>query len=179
MNDFVKRNITTLMIAGATVFLAGIAIFTALRLFQLRNQSVAPNAPASTPAAATSIACQALTFTIATATTTPSPTAGTARLSSANATATLTRSPSPTPTRSPSPTPTKSPTPTPLGVGGLSSTPSPTPTLSPSPLAKATNTSTPRPTAASLPVAGDNTPTFISMGAAMILIFGAAILFIL
>jgi hypothetical protein len=43
----------TILIIIATIILAGIAIFTAYRLYQLRQQSVAPNAPSSIPKAAT------------------------------------------------------------------------------------------------------------------------------
>src|SRR5579864_6816257 len=57
MNTFVKKNIVTLIIVIATIILAGIAIFTAIRLYQLRQQPVAPNAPSSKPAAQ-SINCQ-------------------------------------------------------------------------------------------------------------------------
>ena len=39
------------MVVFATLILAGVAIFTATRLYQLRKQAVAPNAPESTPLA--------------------------------------------------------------------------------------------------------------------------------
>ena len=42
-----KKNIITSVIIGVTFILAGVGIFTALRLYQLRNQAVAPNAPQS------------------------------------------------------------------------------------------------------------------------------------
>jgi hypothetical protein len=48
-----KNKITTIFIVTTIVLLAGIAIFTAIRLYQLRQQPVAPNAPESQPAAAT------------------------------------------------------------------------------------------------------------------------------
>lgn len=51
--SFLKKNIVTVIILIATVLLASIAIFTAIRLYQLRQQPVAPNQPASSPAAAT------------------------------------------------------------------------------------------------------------------------------
>lgn len=44
----------TILIILVTIILAGVAIFTALRLYQLRQQSVAPNVPSSQPEAATS-----------------------------------------------------------------------------------------------------------------------------
>src|SRR4030043_1736134 len=43
----------TIVIILVTVILAGVAIFTALRLYQLRQQPVAPNVPTSKPEAAT------------------------------------------------------------------------------------------------------------------------------
>src|SRR5258708_27479262 len=52
MNEFLKKNTVTLLIVLATVILAGIAVFTAIRLYQTRQTSVAPNAPSSQPAAA-------------------------------------------------------------------------------------------------------------------------------
>lgn len=47
-----KNKFTVTGIIITTLFLAGIAIFTALRLYQTRTTSVAPNAPSSKPAAA-------------------------------------------------------------------------------------------------------------------------------
>ena len=51
MKEFIKNKFVTIIIASATVVLAGIAIFTAVRLYQLRQDSVAPTAPESVPAA--------------------------------------------------------------------------------------------------------------------------------
>ena len=53
MKDYLKKNRLTLIIVVATVTLAGVAIFTALRLYQLRGEPVAPTAPTSQPAAST------------------------------------------------------------------------------------------------------------------------------
>jgi hypothetical protein len=47
-----KGKISTILILIATVVLAGVAIFTAFRLYKLRQEAVAPNAPSSRPAAA-------------------------------------------------------------------------------------------------------------------------------
>lgn len=47
-----KNKVITIIIVITTVLLAGIAIFTALRLYQLRKQAVAPTAPESKPKAA-------------------------------------------------------------------------------------------------------------------------------
>lgn len=86
MQTFLKKNLVTLIIVLATVVLAGVAIFTAIRLYQLRQTNVAPNAPTSHPAAASSNAstCQ-LAFTLTVASSSPS------------ATPTLTPTPTPPP----------------------------------------------------------------------------------
>ena len=52
MNDFLKKNGVALIIVLATIILAAVAVFTALRLYQTRQENVAPNAPSSRPAAA-------------------------------------------------------------------------------------------------------------------------------
>ena len=44
-------NIKTIAIVIATIILAGVAIFTAVRLYQLRQEAVAPTAPESEPEA--------------------------------------------------------------------------------------------------------------------------------
>ncbi len=53
MKEFLKKNTVTILIVVATLVLAGIAIFTAVRLYQLRQKAVAPTAPESRPRAAT------------------------------------------------------------------------------------------------------------------------------
>src|SRR6266404_3018337 len=97
-----KKNTTTIIVILATVILAGVAIFTAIKLYQTRQGTITPNAPTSHPAAATvpPSTCS-LTFEIATPS--PSPT-GTGQ-------PTATPSPSPVPTASPSPSPSPSPVP--------------------------------------------------------------------
>lgn len=45
MQDFLKSKLVTSLIVIATVILAGVAIFTAIRLYQLRNESVSPTDP--------------------------------------------------------------------------------------------------------------------------------------
>ncbi|HWA52239.1 MAG TPA: hypothetical protein VG895_04245 [Patescibacteria group bacterium] len=178
MQDFLKKNIITIIIVIATLVLAGIAVFTAIKLYQSRQTAVAPNAPVSEPHAATPApACTALTFTIAT----------------------------PTPTASASPTPTVSPTPTPTPVpqcgttcstnsdcisgmacsGGVCRNPSCTdstscvcqtasPTPSPTPTSTATATpfiATASPTPApQLPNSGTVEPTIIGIGAGAVLL---------
>jgi len=53
MKNFLKSKFGTILVLIATVALAGIAIFTAFRLYKLRQEAVTPNAPTSKPAAAT------------------------------------------------------------------------------------------------------------------------------
>jgi len=51
MKDFFKGKVVTALVVISTVILAGVAIFTAIRLYQLRRESVTPAAPESKPAA--------------------------------------------------------------------------------------------------------------------------------
>ncbi len=51
MKKIFKGKIGTVIILVITFILAGVAIFTAIRLYQLRNQAVAPNVPSSVPQA--------------------------------------------------------------------------------------------------------------------------------
>ena len=77
MTEFIKGKFVTILVVSATIILAGVAIFTAVRLYQLRNQSVSPTAPEQ-PKASTIIppACKSLVFNlnVPTTTVTPSPT---------------------------------------------------------------------------------------------------------
>ncbi len=69
-----KNKIATIGIIIATLILAGVAVFTAIRLYQLRKEAVAPTAPTSKPKAqVVPIACQSLAFTLG-QTPTPTPT---------------------------------------------------------------------------------------------------------
>lgn len=179
-----KNKFVNIGVIIATVVLAGIAIFTAIRLYQLRSQPVAPNVPSSEPAAAGAACTLTFTITLPTATPTKSP------------------SPTPTPTKSPSPTPTKSPSPSPtanpqcntactsnsqcpsqyicyIPTGSTSgncrnaqcltktdcqcptASPSPTPTKTATPTATATSTSTASATPTTTPTA---TSTLIAQG---------------
>jgi hypothetical protein len=178
----------TALIITATVILAGVAIFTAFRLYQLRQQAVAPNAPSSNPKADTITPtnnCN-LTFTLSTGTPTATPTGSS--------------TPTATPTGSSTATPTPTPSGTPNSCGGTcgsdancasgyyicyngfcrdkscpdetdctcKGTTSPTPTIS--------STVTPAPTEASLPVSGTNWPTLMGTGIGILVILGAVIL---
>lgn len=98
-----KKRVITIIIVLATVVLAGVAVYTAIRLYQLRQQAVAPTAPTSKPAAAEpqTNSCTQLAFTLTTVTSPPP----------------ISPSPSPsitpTPSSTPTPTPSASVTPTP------------------------------------------------------------------
>ncbi|MFH1971540.1 MAG: hypothetical protein ABIJ05_04120 [Patescibacteria group bacterium] len=52
MKNIFKSKFGTILILVATIALAGIAIFTAFRLYKLRQEAVAPTAPTSEPGAA-------------------------------------------------------------------------------------------------------------------------------
>lgn len=66
-----KNKAVSIVILVITLLLAGVAIFTAVRLYQLRQESVAPTAPESEPAAAAPESCSSLSFTIGEPTDTP------------------------------------------------------------------------------------------------------------
>jgi cytoskeletal protein RodZ len=149
MKNFFNNKIVTVVILLATLVLAGIAIFTAIRLYQLRQQAVAPTAPESKPQAAAPVSCQALTFTLET----PTPT------------------PSGTPTVTPTGTPTETPTSTPTATPTSTATATPTSTATSTPIAQASPTAGP-----SLPTAGTSWPTILGIGTGIILLFGALLL---
>lgn len=48
--EFIKKNFVTIMVVGATVVLAGVAVFTSLRLYNLRNNPVTPVRPETSTA---------------------------------------------------------------------------------------------------------------------------------
>lgn len=52
MKNILKGKTGSVLIIIATIILAAVAMFTAVRLYQLRNQAVAPNVPSSIPLAA-------------------------------------------------------------------------------------------------------------------------------
>jgi len=166
-----KNKLITSLIIGSTTLLGAIAIFTAYKLYQLRQgpgnpePSQAQVIPSPTPAIETS--CNPLTFSIKSQTTSlaqASPTAS----PTLRPTATPTASPTIKPTVKPSATPTASPS-----LGGLaqaSPTPTATPTVKPS--------VTPAPTAVALPEAGVSFPTLIGLAAGAFLVMGALLLLI-
>ena len=63
MKDFLRNKLSTIIIVVATLVLAGIAIFTAIRLYQLRQESISPARPESAPEATSDYqSCTALIF---------------------------------------------------------------------------------------------------------------------
>lgn len=102
-----KNKFTTIAIIITTIVLAGVAVFTALRLYQTRQTAVAPNVPSSKPQAAANQVCK-LSFTI---------TEG--------------------PTTTPTVTPTVTPTTTATGSGSPTATPTVTATATATPTATA------------------------------------------
>lgn len=111
MKNFFKGKAATAVIILATFLLAGVAIFTAIRLYQLRQTSISPISPSSRPAAQAVSQCS-LSFTLTVATASPT----------ATASATPTATPSGTPTGTPTATPTATPTQTPVAQCNTSCT---------------------------------------------------------
>lgn len=167
MKNIFKGKGATILVLVITLILAGVAIFTAIRLYQLRQQPVAPTAPTSQPQAG-GASCTlnfSLTAVTPTPTPTPPPQCNAACTSNSQCPSGLTcniatgqtsgfcRNPSclssttclcATSTPTPTPTPTGSPTATPTGTG------TPTPTATPgtgTPTATPVVTPTPIPSA--------------------------------
>lgn len=177
-----KNKIATIGIIIATLILAGVAVFTAVRLYQLRKEAVAPTAPTSKPKAQeVPVACTSLAFTLgATPTPTASPTA------------------TPTPTGSPTVTPTPTTTGVPNSCNGTCGSDSnclsgyyfcynghcrdrscpdrEDCTCPGTPTATPRVTTTPTPTQPSLPTAGVSLPTIFGIGIGSLLLIGALIL---
>lgn len=61
MKNFLENKLVTILVISATIILALVAIFTALRLYRLRQTSVAPSSPESTPLA---LDCTKYTFSV-------------------------------------------------------------------------------------------------------------------
>ncbi len=157
--EFIKKHITTILIILSTIILGGVAVFTAVRLYQLRQEPVAPTQPKSKPSASQDQisyqalkACTELAFALATPTQTPKPTT--------------------TPTITPSPTPTPTPTSTPIATQAPTASPSPSPT--PTLISQASLT--PKSTTVALPEAGVGTPTIFGIGLGLLLLLGAILL---
>lgn len=91
MQGLLKGKIATVLVILSTLILAGVAIFTALRLYQLGSEPVAPNAPLRPKASqGTTHACQILTFTLTENTPTPTPLVTTTLTPTPQVTATVT-----------------------------------------------------------------------------------------
>ncbi|OGM31100.1 hypothetical protein A2803_05355 [Candidatus Woesebacteria bacterium RIFCSPHIGHO2_01_FULL_44_21] len=144
-----KKNLLTLGYIIVTLILAGVAIFIAVRLYQLRSEPVAPTAPESEPAAEAppTQSCEVLALNLTQAESL-SPT------TTATATATATASPTPTSTSTSSPT----------------SQPTSTPTPASSQIAQATATPT---IPSDVPVTGISLPAILGLGLGVLLILGA------
>ncbi len=169
MKDFVKGKFFTVLTVIVTIVLAGVAIFTAVKLYQLGQEPVAPTAPASKPEASEpeTISCKQLEFSIKTD-------------DDPEEEVSPTLSPTLTPTLTLTPTPSDTP------IGGND----PSPTLTPSPQASSTTTPTSTPTPTSqplaqntsgidgqiLPDAGISTPTIFGLLLGILLITAALVL---
>jgi len=181
----IKKKTVTILIITATVILAGIAIFTAIRLYQLRQQSVVPTRPESEPAAQEGDFCGGIAGISC-----PlgykcqlddpfMPDSGgiciketdreacqTLIFTITTSTIPPTGSPTPTSTASPTATPTGEPTPTPTGSPTASPTASPTssPTATPTGEPTPTPTGSPTPTSTST-VSASASPVSVAQGA--------------
>lgn len=185
MKNILKGKVATVIILLATFVLAGVAIFTAVRLYQLRQTPVAPNVPSSIPRAADTTC--SLSFTLASITPTPTSTASATPTATATATSTATATPTGTGTpntcngtcgsnsncgsdlicsngycRNPSCT-------------GETDCTCPSSTSTATATAKAT-TSTSTATPAALPQSGTNWPTVFGIGIGILTIAGALLL---
>lgn len=174
MKNFFKGKVATGIIIFATIILAGVAIFTAVRLYQLRSQPVAPNVPSSIPQAAeVPGSCTALAFTLGSGSPTPSGTA------------------SPTPSGTASPTPTGTPTPsgTPNSCGGTCGSNANcasnlicyqgfcrNPSCTTSTNCVCSGTPGPSSTPPTLPQSGTDWPTTVGIGVGIITILGSLLL---
>ena len=180
MKDFLKNKLVTGLIIAGTVILAGVAIFTAIRLYQLRTRPVAPTAPESAPQASgveptpTPEACRDLAFTLTIPSPTPTGVTPTPTGVTPTPTTKVTTTPQPTPTVTNTPTATVTPP-----IGGQPS-PTPTPTSTPTSTPKATVTPTQvitaTPTPPTLPQAGVAFPTLILISFSLLLIIASLVI---
>jgi cell division septation protein DedD len=204
MKNFFKGKIATAIVLLSTFVLAGVAIFTAIRLYQLRQVSVAPNAPESQPkAAGTETRCgfdetTGQTLSCPQGSTCIQPEVGiglgTCRASAADSGNCELRFTLTTSTGSPTPTPTTTATATATATATTTSTPTTTPTATTTATATATAVgSTPGPTAtatakaattnptstatpAALPQSGTDWPTVLGIGIGILTIVGSLLL---
>jgi len=174
MKDLFKGKFVTILVVAATVILAGVAIFTALRLYQLRQESISLTQPESEPEATQPEinSCELLTFSI----TEPTPSLSPTNTLTPVPSQTLTPVPSVTTTPVPTSTPTNTPTPTQPPVGGISPTPTTIAQATPTPTTAYIAAASPTPGGAALPDAGIATPTLIIGLAGILLILAAFLL---
>lgn len=177
-----KNKYTIIGIIITTIILAGVAIFTAMRLYQTRDVAVAPNVPSSKPKAQEVTNTCNLSFTLTIATST----------STATATATSTSTSSSSPTATATATGTASPTGAPNSCGGTCGSNSNCQsnfmcyqgfcrnascvTETDCTCAVATTSATVAPTQPSLPVVGTSWPTLLGTGFGVLVIIGSLLL---
>jgi hypothetical protein len=170
-----QNKFVTALVVTATILLAGVAIFTAVRLYQSRYTAIAPTAPSETGAtynpSPTPGACQALTFTLTQGTPTGTPTGTVTQTPTKTPTPTVTATgtPSVTPTSSVTTTVTTTNSPTPTTTSTTSTN---TPTNAPTQIAQAS------PTGSTLPDAGVGIPTMFAVMLG-ILVLGLSIVLVL
>ena len=189
-----KNKYTTIGVIIVTILLAGVAIFTALKLYQTRNTAVAPNVPSSKPRAAVDeptiaptlapvVNTCVLSFALTTNTSTPTATA----TSTSSATPTATSTATATATTTPNPQCNNSCTSNsncPSGLmcyianGATTGNCRNTQCLSETDCTCATVTGTPTavPSQPSLPNAGTTWPTMLATGFGIIVIIGSLLL---
>ena len=159
-----RKNIITILIILVTVILAGVAVYTAFRLYQLRQQPVAPNVPTSRPGAQEA---------------SPSPSPAVTNTCSLAITLGATATPTPTPTPTPAPEcndtcTTNADCPSDMTCSnGLCRHPD---CVSESDCNCAVATATPTGEAPELPEAGVSTPTLIGAGFGALLLLAAFLL---
>lgn len=168
MGNLFKGKLVIGFVIAATVILAGVAIFTAIRLYQTGRSSdklVTSESPSITQEPEIVVAGE-LSFTIQAQEVDPTPTP-TVQISS----------PTPTliPTAFPTSTPTSTLTPSPTIM--LTTTPT-VATSTPTPTVTRTDIPTPTPTTEQLPDAGSGLPTLLLFGLGIIMISLALVLVI-
>ena len=175
-----KNKYTVIGIILVTILLAGIAIFTAMRLYQTRDVAVAPNVPSSKPKAQeVPVNTCSLSFTLTIAASTATATATSTATSIATSTPTATASPNPQCNNS-----CTSNSNCPSGLmcyiasGATSGNCRNTQCLSETDCtcAVATTSATVTPTQPSLPVVGTSWPTLLGTGFGIMVIIGSLLL---
>lgn len=178
MGDFIKGKLFTIITVIITVILAGVAVFTAIRLYQLRQESISPTSPESEPEACEettqTISCTSLAFTLTEVS--PTPNITDTITPTYSVTPTITNTPTPTDSEVTS-TPTLTPTDTPLGGSDPTATPTNTPnsTSTPTPTTQSGSVS-PDSSGQALPDAGISAPTILGLFLGFLLITASFLL---